>query len=190
MKEYRVTLKNDGSPIDFTFDGGPLFYGENLPNLYAAIGRLSLAWSQMEQHVDALLIHINNKQNSEKLYNEIHPYAFRKKIQMLKRWFNQHPALSELAEHFRLISTKLIELAQHRNHILHGSLHEWDHENQIAVFRTLKFEGDDEFHLKRHTYPLELIDAVGDMTAHTNRYLSDVSHAVFQREMTERLRTP
>lgn len=190
MDEYRVILNNAGKPIDFTFDGGPLYKGENLTDLYAAIGRFSLAWSQTEQHIEAMLMQINNRAHSERLFNENHPYGFRKKIKALRRWFNQHPALSELSDHFKLISEKLNELAQHRNNILHGSLVSWDHGSKIAKFRTLKFEGDEEFSIKAHTYPIDTIHTLCNLIALTNRYLSRVSHDIFQKKMLAQLRKP
>jgi hypothetical protein len=61
--------------------------------LFRVLGLASSSWMRLEMHLDMVLLFLNQPQHSEKLYNKDHPMGFRNKIKLLKRWFNQHPAL-------------------------------------------------------------------------------------------------
>jgi hypothetical protein len=85
---------NDIHKIRFT--GGPLDSPEEMKaaaELWRAIGLAACAWARLEQHLDAVLIHVNQPKHSEKLHDPDRPIGFKRKIKLLKRWFNQHPVL-------------------------------------------------------------------------------------------------
>jgi hypothetical protein len=190
MEEYRVTLDQGGLNRDFVFLGGPLESSDTPPELYAAIGRASAQWARLEQHIDAVLLHLNSLEHSEKIFDPNHPIAISGKIKLLKRWFNQHPALSGLSEDVRTLTSKLKELIPHRHALIHGVLEAWDGETNSAVFRTLKFMGDDEFKLQTHTYTIDGISEVSYLASACNRYLCDISRAIFTRDALAQLRKP
>lgn len=190
MEEYRVTLDQGGLNRDFVLFGGPLESPDTPPELYAAIGLACAHWARLEQHIDAVLMHLNNPEHSEKLFDPEHPVAIAKKIKLLKRWFNQHPALSGLTEDVRILTSKLKDLVPHRHALIHGVLESWDSSSNSAIFRTLKFEGDDEFKLKTHTYTIDGIGEVSYLISLANRYLCDISRAIFTRDALARLKTP
>lgn len=190
MKEYRVTLDRGGINRDFIFIGGPLDASGGLDDLFRALGLASAQWARLEQHIDAVLIHVNNRQHSDTLFNEEHPVSFQAKIKLLKRWFNQHPALANLTTDVRALTSKLKELSPHRNNLIHGALESWDAETKTCVLRTLKFVGDDEFSLSTHEYTIDGVGTVSDLTAMCNRYLSEISRIIFTRDALAQLRTP
>ena len=190
MKEYRVTLDKSGLNRDFVFIGGPLDANDGSPELYTAIGTVSAQWARLEQHIDAVLLHINNPDHSREIFDPKHPASFSRKIFLIKRWFNQHPALSQMTDDMRTLTSKLKEINTHRQNLIHGVLEQWDTEKQSAVFRTLKYIGDDEFVLSTHTYTMEAIRDVADIVSSSNRFLANISRTIFTLDALERLRKP
>lgn len=189
MADYRVTLNSDGINRDFIFVGGPLDSPVRPDELFRALGAASAQWARLEQHIDAVLIQVNNRQHSATLFKEDHPVSFQAKIKLLKRWFNQHPALANLTDDVRTLTTKLKEISQHRNNIVHGALEKWDADTETCVLRTLKSSGD-EFSISTHEYTIDGIDTVSDLTAMCNRYLSEITKIVFTKDSLAQLRTP
>jgi len=190
LTEYRVTLDEGGISRDFVFIGGPLDSPDGTDDLFAAIGRVAANWARLEQHLDAVLLHLNNPDHSAAIFNAEHPAAFSSKIKHLKRWFNQHPALGGLAEDFRALSSRVKELAKHRNNLLHGTLEKWDAETQTAHFQTMRYVGDDEFTLSRHEYTLEALGGAAELMGSANRFLSSISRAIFTKDALAQLRKP
>lgn len=190
MEEYRVTLDKGGANRDFIFLGGPLDAENPPPDLFSAIGYAASSWARLEQHLDAVLIHINNPAHSEAIYNPAHPIGLGAKLKLLKRWFNQHPALASLSSDFRELSSRLKEISPHRNNMLHGILERWEPETRTAYFQTIKFMGDDEFQVSTHEYTLEAIKAFSDITNAGNRYLSAISRSIFTPDALEQLKKP
>lgn len=190
MTEYRVTLGKGVVDRDFVFVGGPLEQPDGLDDLFRALGLACAQWSRLEQHIDAVLIHVNNREHSDSIFDPDHPVSFRKKIDLLKRWFNQHPALSGLTDDVRLLTSKLKQLNRHRNNLVHGTLESWDASTKTSTLRTLKCAGQDGFTLATHKYTLKAIETVAELTAASNRFLSAISREVFTEDALERLRTP
>src|SRR4051812_38190415 len=77
--------------------------------LFRAIGLAASSWSRLETHLDMVLIFLNQPQHSNEIHDRDHPIGFKRKIKLLKRWFNQHPALKIAAKDFRTLSPKLLE---------------------------------------------------------------------------------
>lgn len=180
MNEYRVaTLDVDGFAREFLFVGGPIDEPSGADELFAAIGNAAASWARLEQHLDAVLMHVNNPQHSSQLYNPDHPRSFQSKIKLLKTWFNQHPALGNLAGDFRRLNPHLKEMADHRNILLHGNLEKWDADRQTACFWTLRYTGEDEFQLVPHEYTIEAIKTVTVKIRSANHYLEAISRSLF-----------
>lgn len=188
MEEYRVTLDRDGIGRDFVFIGGPLEAKDGAADLFGLLGFASAQWARLEQHIDAVLIHVNHREHSDTIFDPDHPISFTKKIRLLKRWFNKHPALTHLTEDIRLLTSKLKLLSHHRNNLIHGVLEKWEPSTKTSVFRTLKASGEDEFSISTHEYTLEGIAAVAELTAASNRYLSAISRIIFTKDALALLR--
>jgi len=110
--------------------------------LWRAIGLAACTWSRLEQHVEVVLIHLNQRKHSEKLYDQDHPIGFKRKIKLLKRWFNQHPALAEHRDILRTITTDMLSLSVTRNTFLHSILDSYDRATSTATFRAVRPTSD------------------------------------------------
>jgi len=127
---YKVRLS--GTPLD---DPESM---EASAELWRVIGLSACTWARLEQHIDMVLIHLNQPKHSEKLHDPDHPIGFKRKIKLLKRWFNQHPALAEHRASLRQITTKMLALSKTRNAFLHSILDSYDPSTKTAVFRAVR----------------------------------------------------
>lgn len=177
-------------PMTFQFAGGPIEDRDSAASAFLALGHAASAWARLEQLIDAILIHINNIQFSKKLFDPEHPVSFRKKIKLLKRWFNKHPALAEHTDDIRTITSRLKELAEHRNTYLHSIFEAYDPVTKTLALHSLKFLGDDTFHAKSEKVTLEAIETFADLTIKANRYLWHcVAQPLFTPDAVKRLET-
>jgi hypothetical protein len=189
MTDYYVTLSDGGEPkIDFRLRGGPIDDFQAHQQLFAAIGHAAMSWARFETHLDAILIHVNASTHSETIYNPEHPVTFNAKVKLLKRWFNQHPSLENLADPIRKITSRSKELSQMRNRFLHFILEEWDAPNECAKFHGLKWMGNDEFRAENVRIGIEGLYQFSSIVNAGNRWLEDISRALFTREALEQLR--
>lgn len=188
MAEYRVTLDVGGLNRDFVFIGGPLEEPDGKEKLFEALGYACAQWARMEQHIDSLLMHINNDAHSDTIFDPEHPVSFLKKIDLLKKWFNKHPALASLQEDVRLLTSKLKGLSQHRNNLIHGTLERWDSDRTTAEFCTIKTERGGTFKISSHEYTIQGILHIASLTSASNNYLSAITKNVFTPSTLEQLR--
>src|SRR5215469_7794592 len=94
---YRVGISQRGVVHEIRFGGGPLEDAATAQPLLFALGRLAATWGRLEQQIDTIILQINKRHHSSEvraLFDPEHPVSFRKKIQLLKKYFNQHPALA------------------------------------------------------------------------------------------------
>ena len=113
--------------IHFAFFNGPIDEpGEAYP-AFAVYGRAAAAWARLEHHLDAVIIHINKEAFSARLYEKEHPISFERKIDLLKKWFNQHPPLASFTGDMRILTSRLKVVAKlDRNVLLHSILSSYD----------------------------------------------------------------
>jgi|tagenome__1003787_1003787.scaffolds.fasta_scaffold19890819_1 hypothetical protein len=111
---------------------------EAAEKLWIVIGRAACAWARLEQHIDFVLFHLNQKKHSERLWDSEHPISFTKKIKLLKLWFNRHPPLAEYQKTIRELSSHLKELGKARNIFLHSILDDFDPESERVTFRSVR----------------------------------------------------
>ena len=188
MHDYRVTLRSEGKHLDFHFGGGPIDdLGPSHP-LFAALGYAAASWARFESHLDAILIHINAEEHSAAIYSPDHPVSFERKIKLLKRWFNQHPALADLAEPIRELTSRAKPLARERNRMFHSVLEEWSMETATAKFHGLTYVGDDTFDATIYLPPLDEIRSFATTVNVGNRWLCRISSAIFTEDALARLR--
>jgi hypothetical protein len=149
---------NDIRKIKFT--GGPLDSPEEMKaaaELWRAIGLAACVWARLEQHLDAVLIHLNQPKHSEKLHDPDHPIGFKRKIKLLKRWFNQHQVLAEHRNSMRPITTEMLSLSETRNQILHSILDSYDLATKTAVFRAVRAKTDTTYEATKYVGTLETL---------------------------------
>jgi hypothetical protein len=143
---YRVILTQRGESHDFRFGGGPLEDPAPAQPLFFALGLLCSSWARIEQQVETILIQINKSHHpsgAKTLYDPNHPVSFSKKIQLLKKYFNQHPTLAPFKEGMREITTRLLSLSQIRNSYLHAIVEDYDESEQAVTLNSIKFQGSD-----------------------------------------------
>lgn len=184
---------NDRTEHKFLLVGGPLDTAEDCAFLFAAYGHMAASWSRLETHIDILIMQINKAQHEPEeinLYDPEHPRPFIDKLQLLKRYFNRHPALSEHTETIREIASELKTTSLERNGYLHSALAAYDGHEKIAKFHSIQPKGNDNFQIQFSDVPIEqfydLIRRINDL----NRRLGVVSETLFSKGALERLGKP
>jgi hypothetical protein len=158
--------------------------------LWRAIGFAACIWARMEQHIDAILIHLNQPRHSENLCDPDHPIGFRQKIKLLKRWFNQHPALAKHREAIRKITSDLLVLSKTRHMLLHSILDAYDPRTKTATFRSIKPKTQMTFTVYKHTGTVDNLVAFADRTRNVYLRLARISPQLFMPDAIELLRRP
>ena len=176
----RITLTN--TPLD-----DPNKMAE-AAELFRAIGLATSSWARLETHIDMVLIHLNQPKHSLKLYQKDHPIGFKSKVKLLKRWFNQHPALKPQAGGLRAIAPKFLELGQQRNIFLHSILSDYDPATKRAIWRGIKPEGEETYRVGKHIGSVDhLINfAAASHEAHVK--FAKVCRSLYDSGMLEQLR--
>src|SRR5262249_5840037 len=88
---------------------------------------------------------LNRPKHSPVIYDKDHPIGFKSKIKLLKRWFNQHPALAHRKIEFRGLAPRFLRLNGIRNEFLHSFLSDYDPNTKMAVWRGIKPEGAETY---------------------------------------------
>jgi hypothetical protein len=150
----------------------------NAAELFRAIGLATCSWSRLETQIDMVLIYLNRPRHSLALYDRDHPIGFRSKIKLLKRWFNQHPALANGAISLRQLTPKILELNQQRNSYLHSVLQDFDPLTKVAIWGGIKAAGSETYKVGRHIGSVETLIAFA-----TEAHLAHVEFARIGREL-------
>jgi hypothetical protein len=191
MTDYYITMREAGAPkSDFRLGGGPIDEHQSHQELFAAVGLLATSWARFEYHLDAILVHVNSSLHSGAIYNPEHPVSFGAKIKLLKRWFNQHPGLADLAQPMRDLTSRAKELSKIRHSILHFVLEDWDQNGQLAKFHGLKWLGNDEFEAQTVTVTIEALRSFADIVNAGNKWLEQISRSLFTDARLAQLRKP
>jgi len=175
----------------FQFVGGPINNPDDALELFSALGQAASAWARLEQQIDAVLIQINKEAFSATLYNKDHPVSFSSKIGLLKKWFNQHAALEDLTKDVRELTSRLKPLSKKRNVLLHSILESFDAERGTAIFKSVKYEGSDEFTITDYSVPLGDIRVFTDLVNLSNEFLFNaIASPLFSHKLLERFQKP
>jgi hypothetical protein len=175
------------------FLGGPLDELDETAaaaELWRAIGLAACTWARMEQHIDAVLVHLNQPKHSEKLCDPDHPIGFRRKIKLLKRWFNQHPALAEHRETMRKITSDLLVLSKTRHTFLHSILDAYNPATKTATFRSIQPKTRTTFTVYKHVGTVDNLLAFADHTRNVYLRLARISPKLFTPDAIELLQRP
>jgi hypothetical protein len=175
------------------FIGGPLDSPEQMKaaaELWRTIGLAACTWARLEQHIDAVLIYLNQPKHSEKLCDPEHPIGFRRKVRLLKRWFNRYPALAEHRKTIREISTDLLILSKTRNAFLHSILDDYNPSTRTAIFRSVQAKAQNTYVATKHEGTIDNLLAFASRTHAAHLKLAGVSPTLFTPDAIERLRKP
>jgi hypothetical protein len=187
---YQITLIQRGVSHDFRYGGGPLEDPAPAQPLFFALGLLSSSWARIEQQIETILIQINKSHHSSEikaLYDPNHPVSFSKKVQLLKRYFNQHPTLTPLKETMRDLTTRLLYLSDLRNGYLHAIVEDYDESAQAVTLNSIKFIGRDTFQAEQRTVHLRAIVDAARFNNLANKALAEVSRELFTMQALTQL---
>ena len=123
---------------------------EAAAELFQALGAASSSWMRLEMHLDMLLLYINRSKHSDSLHKVDHPVAFGSKLKLLKKWFNQHPALKPFSGDFRGLAINILELSKFRNTFLHSILSSFNPVTKEAVWRSIQAAGEETHTVGMH----------------------------------------
>lgn len=174
----------------FEFAGGPIDAPDEAAEAFQTIGHLAASWSRLEQHIDVLLVHVNKGAFSAKLYDPDHPVSFKRKLALLRRWFNQHPALAPYKDGVCALIEKIKSLAGERNTYLHSILESYDPAMRTVVFRSVQFRGKDTFRFSRSMVALDRVTGLADLVNFSNRYLWKMTREIFNEDAVRLLGKP
>lgn len=156
--------------------------------LFRAIGLAASSWSRLETHIDMALILLNQPQHSIQLHDKDHPIGFKRKVRLLKRWFNKHPLLTEYKLNLRALSPELIKLVDTRNILLHSVLSDYNPATKQAVWRSIKALASDTYSVGKHVGTIGTLIAFASEAHSAHIEFAKISREVFRPEMIERLR--
>jgi hypothetical protein len=174
----------------FQFAGGPIDAPEAATDVFLAIGHVAASWSRLEQHIDALLLHVNKAAHSATLYRPEHPVAFSGKLDLLKRWFSRHPVLKRLAPHMGELTSRLKSHGKERNRYLHSILDTYNPATKAVTFRSVRYSRDGKFRFSKQTVALLTIRTFADIVNDVNRFLWSMSSDIFTEDALKQLQTP
>jgi hypothetical protein len=106
-----------------------------------------------------------------------HPIGFKKKIKLLKRWFNRHPALVVLS------------LSNTRNTFLHSILDSYDPKTQTAIFRSLQAKTDHTCEFHKSVGTLENLLRFAEAAQRAHLQFVSISAPLFAPDVIARLRS-
>jgi hypothetical protein len=158
--------------------------------LWRALGIAACTWARLEQHLDAVLILLNQPKHSEKLHDREHPVGFKKMVRLLKRWFNQHPALAEHRDAVRPITTQMLALSKTRNAFLHSILDSYDPSTSTAVFRGVRAMSDTTYQVVKYVGTIGTILKFAEEAQITYLKFARVSVGLVASGSLERLEKP
>src|SRR5262249_16521141 len=123
FEQLVIQLHRDGEPGErFTVSGGPIDECDRAIEVFTALGHGATAWARLERHPTFLLVKINKAEHSPdatSLFQPNHPSQAGNKLKMLKRYFNQHPALAKQADTFRDLRRDIKNALKDRNGYMH-----------------------------------------------------------------------
>lgn len=174
--------------VEFAFFKGPIDDPGDAYPAFAVYGRASAAWARLEHHIDAVLIHINKERFSERLYEKQHPVSFEKKIDLLKRWFNQHPPLAPFAADIRTLTSKLkIVAKEDRNILLHCIFKSYDKATETLVIQNVQPQSDGDIRIREIKTTVTDLNRFAKHVNVANLFLGSISQQLFTLGWIERL---
>jgi hypothetical protein len=178
------------SELEFAFFSGPIDDPIPAGEAFAVYGRAAASWARLEHHMDAVIIQINKREHSTELYSE-HPETFGRKIEVMKRWFNQYPPLADFQIDIRELTSRLKVLSRdHRNMYLHSIFKSYDPATLTVELQNIKMLPNGDIRVRVRSITLDQLNIFTDLVNASNRYLGTVSLRLFTPDGVLRLRRP
>jgi hypothetical protein len=177
-------------PIELAFYRSAIDDPDTPRSVFTAIGRAAVAWARLEQHLEAVILHINKKEHSKRLWGE-HPVSFDNKMKVVKRWFNQHPALLPHKDAMRELTRTLKILSKEaRNPLLHSIFAAYDAAKKELTLQSIKYMGDDNFRLREEKIHISFVYGLHNAINDGNRFLGIISRELFSPDAVKRFERP
>ena len=161
------------NPVQFQFTGGPIDDPQTAHIAFATLGHAAMAWARLETQVDALLIHVNKASHSKEIYSPDHAKGFEGKLELLKKWFKNHPELKPMAEDMRAAVTGLKKLSKIRNQTLHAIFERYDADQQRLHFMAVKYEGKGTFRVRSYSATIKALQETTAQVVQVNKMFWD-----------------
>jgi len=165
--------------LAFNFIGGPLDDVDSAIPVFTAFGLAIMAWSRVETHLDALLIHINKRSYSREIFDPKHPIAFSRKLELLRKWFRKHRNLRHLETAIDALAVTLKALSKQRNEYIHALLSDYSEDSDEIILRSIQYIGNDTFHVGHRTFGTRNLVAFAAASTHANFALSEITSKLF-----------
>jgi len=188
-----MSVPSEADILSITLTGTPLDSPTEMADaaeLFRALGIASSSWMRLEMHLDMVLLFLNQPKHSKELHKKNHPVGFRSKIKLLKRWFNQHPALKHASGEFRGLASQIVLLSNTRNTFLHSILSTYDPKTEQAVWRSIKPASDSTYKVGKHTGSIGMLLNFSAETNKTHFDLAKVTKRITAPDVRAQLRTP
>lgn len=192
MDDYRVTLRAGSFTRDYLFVGGPIDNAdEEISSIFEAIGFIAASWSRLEQHIDAIILQINDPAHSAELYDEQHPVSFKPKLKFIKKWFNQSTLLAEHKESMRDITSELKTLSVRRDELVHSSLQSFNKETMEGYFESIRFDrAETSFKIYSFSANIDYLVGLAVSINRSNLKIMNISRLLFTQDGVEKFRIP
>lgn len=188
-EDYRVDLNWEGGSHTFLLNGGILHHPRFCAPSSEAIGFSIAHWARFETHIDALIFQLNQA----KFYPNVnwltgkHPTNFPDKLDLLKKLFNWHPAISHLYKDITSISIAAKALIDTRNVIVHSVFAGINNSSQSLIFHSFLVNRDGDIKLKITEITFEDMGAFARDINRVNSDLCQISSNIFRTETFHRL---
>jgi hypothetical protein len=187
--DYRVDLNWEDGSHTFLFRGGILHHPALCSGPSMSIGYAIAQWARLETHIDALIFQLNRKQFYPDVawITEKHPTNFTDKLDLLKKLFRWHPAISYLVKDVLSFAGSLRNLVGTRNIIAHSVFAEFDQCTLELIFHSFIVNRSGDINLKISKFTAADMGAYAREIDHLNADLVNISSRVFQKETIQKL---
>ena len=178
------------SNYQFWAFGEPIDNPSDARELFQAIGHAISSWARMEHMIDALLVHLNKEAYAQELYEPDYPRNFKKRVELLQRWFKGHPELKPHADAMESVLPKMKTTAHTRHLLAHGSIDSYDATTREITFKSIQPRGNDSFSAQTETLHINGVYAVAELANAGNKFLAALAMEIFGPNADERFQRP
>lgn len=189
-QDYRVDLNWEGGSHTFLFRGGILHHPALCSASSEAIGYAIAQWARLETHMDSVIFQLNQKQFYPNVdwVTEKHPTNFPDKLDMLKRLFRWHPAISHRSKDVVSFAGKMKTMAETRNVIAHSVFAGVDESTHELLFHAFIVNRNGDIKLKISKFTFAGMGAYARDIDKLNLEFCNISSQILRKETFQRLR--
>ena len=190
-EDYFIDVGLEGASHGIRFGGGPLALPNNAPVGMKAYGFAAACWARLDVHIEAMTLWLNHSDQSKEtmdVHQPRHPDSFRGKIELLRRYYDRHPALAQHKYLADSLFARMLSAELDRNYFLHSVLEDVTPAGSL-VLNGIVLSANSTVRLKRLKVRVAEFDALARLINEFNRELSVLSNALFTVEMRDRLQT-